>query len=289
MNLFKKDELFSFRILISIFIIVFITYIVGLFLSYGNSSDKTLEIHLAILPVFSGLILFAVTFAYVIITHKILKDNQLQRNRSFIEKMMIEILIPMVEYLDLQIDYFKNIKIINFFSLDWKNSRHFDIKKVIFHFHQEIYYKLFSDQYPSLFKKFEEHEKKSLNFRETLFAVTDKIKNDLQLKKKWNDIISDEIKQGNKDLILSESINKVLTSILHGENYVLPEPFWANHMKDILSDKIAYENDIALIEDYRKEVIEHAKLFKQELMGTIIDQMKTYGIIPTKVGFVSQV
>lgn len=279
----KKED---FKLIIIVIGIMFILQ--GfLFISMINAfPEQKFTLYITILTVIPSIALILATLLYVKTSHEILEENQLMRKRKYVEEIIKKILLPINDRLKTEISSLKSIYTFHIEDLkSTKISDNYNIKKRVFLYYPEIYYKLLREYYNELYKEIEIHDNNKLpKFQKIYNDLINKIKTN-SFKQKWEKKFNEYKPIAETGMTFSKTIDGIIESILHGKKARLPNLFWEKYKDEIFIDREKHKKNIDYFNEKREEIKNIAEKIKKDLVNKITEDLKTYGIIPTKVHF----
>jgi len=281
MNFKDKDvtDIKAFKWII-ISLVAFIFFLVFVLTKYPN---KEFEIYIAIFAAIPTIILVGVTVMYVDASFKLVRETILQRNRTFIEKIIIKILFPLLDRTKRLIEWFDSNEISHIKEQQCKPFSIY-IKEVVFSRHQEVFFKLFKKNYRSLSRKIESYERKIPGLEKEYSDITKKI-NSPEFRKKWEDIVGLYQKDAKgHDLFpyneLSRAFDNILEAIIKNKKLPnIPEKFWDTYKQELLSERSKYKKDFEHLDLTTKKIKNSLENIQRNIIDTINDEQEKYGIL----------
>jgi hypothetical protein len=265
---------------IIISLVAFIFFLIYVLTKYPN---KEFEIYIAIFAAIPTIILVGVTVMYVDASFKLVRETLLQRNRTFIEKIITKILFPLLDRAKTLIEWFDSNEIFHIKEQQCKFGP-LNIKELVFSQHQEVFFKLFTRHYHGLSKKIESYLRKIPELEKDYSDITKEI-NTQEFRKKWEDIIGlyqKDVK--GQDLFpyndLSRAFDNILeASIKNKKLSNIPDRFWDAYKQEISSEHSKYRRDFERLDLTRTKIKKSLENIRKNIIDTINEEQEKYGIL----------
>jgi hypothetical protein len=276
----------QFKNILNLIIIGFICYIlVYLFFRLIAYPNKEFEIDIAVLTAFPTIFVIVATLMYVLITSKILEENQLDRKKSFIGEMIKKILFPLFDRIKRELEDFQD-KSIYLVKNQKCDLNHYYLKNFGSHKHADVFYKIFGKNYPELLKKIRRHDNKLPEINESINNLIIKISTK-EFWNKWMEKVHYYEKRADRKNFFSVAdpresyiIDSILNSIfLKQKFHDIPIPFWEKYGEEILLEREQIKKELEELDLQSKKMLNFLLNIRDDFENAIISEQEKYGIL----------
>lgn len=273
------------KLVISLIAGSLVTYVIAyLFMRYIRYPDHKFDIDINVISAVPTICIVAATLLYVVITTKILEENQLERKKTFFEDMIKKMILPILDKLEKDIERFQSHNV--FYMNERKcDLNRFKIKNKFFSDHPDVFFKIFADHYFDLSEEIKTYDRKISELEKIYSDIINKIDTE-QSRKQWTQNVNNyQEKAKGKDRFselktFSKIIERIFESIIKKQqSNIIPDLFWEEYKEEILLERDRIKKEFELLDRKTKEIIDCLEVLKDHVIETIISEQEKHGFL----------